>query len=56
MLSDIRRRITDVGLKTLNAAIQWVTGTVWSYRNPEHFKVAIYFGCAGIDLYPHETR
>jgi len=26
------------------------------FRNPEHFKIAIYFHCGGLDLYPHESR
>jgi transposase len=26
------------------------------FRNPEHFKLAIYFHCGGLDLYPHESR
>jgi len=36
--------------------IQWVKKTARGFRNPEHFKTAIYFHCGGLDLYPHESR
>jgi transposase len=25
----------------------------YGFRNIEHFKIAIYFHCGGLDLYPH---
>ena len=37
-------------------AAQGVKKTARGFRNPEHFKIAIYFRCGGLDLYPHESR
>ena len=46
----------NAGLEAVNAVIQWVKKTAREFRNPEHFKIAIYFHCGGLDLYPHESR
>jgi len=42
--------------KHVHTVIQWVKKTARGFRNPEHFKIAIYFHCGGLDLYPHESR
>jgi len=52
-LTYLRHRITNAGLETVNATIQWVKKTAWGFRNVEHFKTAIYFHCAGLDLDPY---
>ena len=52
----LRHRITNAGLESVNATIQWVKKTARGFRNVENFKTAIYFHCGGLDLYPHETR
>jgi transposase len=44
------------GLEAVNAMIQWVKRTARGFRNAENFKMAIYFHCGGLDLYPHESR
>jgi len=56
LLTYLRHRITNAGLEAVNAVIQWVKKTARGFRNPEHFKTAIYFQCGGLDLYPHESR
>lgn len=56
LLTYLRHGITNAGLEAVNALIQWVKKTARGFRNPEHFKIAIYFHCGGLDLYPHESR
>jgi transposase len=56
VLTYLRHRITNAGLEGVNAVIQWVKKTARGFRNPEHFKTAIFFHCGGLDLYPHESR
>ena len=56
LLTYLTHRITNAGLEGVNAVIQWVKKTARGFRNPEHFKIAIYFHCGGLDLYPHESR
>ena len=56
LLTYLRHGITNAGLEAVNAVIQWVKKTARGFRNPEHFKIAIYFHCGGLDLYPHESR
>ena len=56
LLTYLRHRLTNAGLEGVNAVIQWVKKTARGFRNPEHFKTAIYFHCGGLDLYPHESR
>jgi transposase len=56
VLTYLRHGITNAGLEAVNAVIQWVKKTARGFRNPEHFKIAIYFHCGGLDLYPHESR
>jgi transposase len=56
LLTYLRHRLTNAGLEGVNAVIQWVKKTARGFRNVEHFKTAIYFHCAGLDLYPHESR
>lgn len=56
LLTYLQHRITNAGLEAVNGVIQWVKKTARGFRNPEHFKIAIYFHCGGLDLYPHESR
>jgi transposase len=56
VLTYLHHGITNAGLEAVNAVIQWVKKTARGFRNPEHFKIAIYFHCGGLDLYPHESR
>ncbi len=56
LLTYLRHRLTNASLEGVNATIQWVKKTARGFRNPEHFKIAIYFHCGGLELYPHESR
>ena len=56
VLTYLRHRVTNAGLEAVNGVIQWVKKTARGFRNRENFKVAIYFHCGGLDLYPHESR
>ena len=42
LLTSLRHRLTNAGLEGANAVIQWVKKTARGFRNPEHFKTAIY--------------
>ncbi len=53
VLTYLQHGITNAGLEAVNATIQWVKKTARGFRNVEHFKIAIYFHCGGLDLYPH---
>ena len=56
LLTYLQHRLTNAGLEAINTVIQWVKKTARGFRNPEHFKIAIYFHCGGLDLYPHQSR
>jgi len=56
LLTYLQHGLTNAGLEAINAVIQWVKKTARGFRNPEHFKTAIYSHCGGLDLYPHESR
>jgi transposase len=47
-----RHRITNAGLEAINTKIQQVKRRSRGFRNRERFKMAIYFHCGGLDLYP----
>ena len=45
--------ITNAGAEGINSKIMAIKRRVGGYRNRENFKIAIYFYCGGLDLYPH---
>ena len=47
-----RHRVTNAVAEGLNSKIMAIKRRACGYRNPEHFKIAIYFFCGGLDLYP----
>jgi transposase len=47
-----RHRITNAGLEAINTKIQGVKRRSRGFRSRERFKMAIYFHCGGLDLYP----
>jgi transposase len=47
-----RHRITNAGLEAVNTKIQQVKRRSRGFRNRERFKMAIYFHCGGLALYP----
>ncbi|MGB7621155.1 MAG: ISL3 family transposase [Terriglobia bacterium] len=48
-----KHRITNAVTEGINAKIQAIKKTACGFRNMEHFKIAIYFHCGGLDLYAH---
>ena len=52
ILTYFRHRITNAVSEGLNSKIQTIKKMAYGFRNPEHFKTAIYFHCGGLDLYP----
>lgn len=52
VLSYFRHRITNAVSEGLNSKIQTIKKMAYGFRNPEHFKTAIFFHCGGLDLYP----
>ena len=47
-----RHRITNAGLEAVHTKIQQVKRRSRGFRSRERFKMAIYFHCGGLDLYP----
>ncbi len=47
-----RHRITNAGAEGINGQIQRMKGRACGFRNRERFRMAIYFHCGGLDLYP----
>lgn len=52
VLTFVKHRITTATSEGLNAKIQNVKRRAYGFRNPGHFKTAIFFHCGGLDLYP----
>lgn len=47
-----RHRITNAVAEGLNSKIMSIKRRARGFRNPEHFKIAIFFYCGGLDLKP----
>lgn len=52
ILTYLRHHITNATAEGLNSKIQMVKEMACGFRNREHYKLAIYFHCGGLDLYP----
>ncbi|NDA64515.1 MAG: ISL3 family transposase [Chitinophagia bacterium] len=52
ILNYFANRITNAVSEGLNSKIQKVQQMACGYRNAENFKIAIYFHCGGLELYP----
>lgn len=52
ILTYATHRITNATAEGINSKIMAVKRRAGGYRNKEHFKIAIYFFCGGLDLYP----
>lgn len=52
VMSYFNHRITNAVAEGLNSKIQTIKKRAYGFRNRENFKVAIYFHCGGLDLYP----
>jgi transposase len=52
ILTYCRHRVTNAVAEGLNSKIMAIKRRACGYRNKEHFKIAIYFYCGGLSLYP----
>lgn len=52
ILTFFKYRLTNAASEGLNSKIMSIKRFVSGFRNKEHFKIAIYFYCGGLDLYP----
>ena len=52
ILTYCRHRVTNAVAEGLNSKIMAIKRRACGYRNKEHFKIAIYFYCGGLNLYP----
>lgn len=52
VLTYFTHRITNAVAEGLNSKIATVQKRACGYRNPNHFKIAVYFHCGGLNLYP----
>lgn len=55
VLTYFKHRITNAVAEGLNSKIATVQKRACGFRNRDHFKIAIYFHCGGLDLYPVQT-
>lgn len=56
VLTFFSHRITNAASEALNSKIQTIKKMACGFRNREHFKIAIYFHCGGLQLYPQVTH
>lgn len=52
VLTYFTHRITNAVAEGLNSKIATVQKRACGFRTSEHFKIAVYFHCGGLDLYP----
>lgn len=52
ILTYCKLRVTNAVAEGLNSKIMAIKRRACGYRNKEHFKIAIYFYCGKLDLYP----
>jgi transposase len=52
VLTYFAHRITNAVAEGLNSKIATVQKRACGYRNRDHFKIAVYFHCGGLNLYP----
>lgn len=52
VLRFVKHPITNGVAEGLNSKIMSVKRKAGGFRNPQHFTIAIYFHCGGLDLYP----
>ncbi len=52
VLTYFTHRISNAVAEGLNSKIATVQKRACGYRNPDHFKIAVYFHCGSLNLYP----
>jgi transposase len=53
VLTYFKHRISNAVAEGLNSKIATIQKRACGYRNAEHFKIAVYFHCGGLSLWPH---
>jgi hypothetical protein len=48
----LEHRLTNAGAEGLNGNVQMVKEMACGFLDREHYKIAIYFRCGGLDLHP----
>ena len=57
VLTYFKHRITNAVAEGLNSKIATIQKRACGFRNRDHFKIAVYFHCGGLNLYPvHVTH
>ena len=56
ILTYAKHHITNALGESINAKIEKVKRLACGYRNREHYRIAIYFHCGGLDLYPKRSN
>jgi transposase len=52
IMTYFKHRISNATAEGLNSKIQMVKEMACGFRNREHYRIAIYFHCGGLNLYP----
>jgi transposase len=52
IMTYFKHRISNAAAEGLNSKIQMVKEMACGFRNREHYRIAIYFHCGGLSLYP----
>lgn len=55
ILTYFKHRVTNAVAEGLNSKIATIQKRACGFRNRDNFKIAIYFHCGGLDLYPAST-
>jgi transposase len=55
IMTYFKHRITNAMAEGINSKIQVVKLMACGFRNRDHYRMAIYFHCGGLDLYPSPT-
>lgn len=55
VLTYFEHRITNAVAEGLNSKIATIQKRACGFRNRDHFKIAVYFHCGGLDLYPAQV-
>ena len=52
VLTYFEHRVTNAVAEGLNSKIATIQKRACGFRNRDHFKIAVYFHCGGLSLYP----
>lgn len=55
VMTYFRHRVTNAMAEGLNSKIATIQKRACGFRNADHFKIAVYFHCGGLDLWPRRA-